>query len=116
MIRLIARRLIIPCGDTGSFNIANIWEPNAENIAVFYIYDPLTNSIILQKNISASEEILTVNFSQEDTKNVEPSKRYKWDIKLYHNPIQDENNLVISGDKIDSYFSAYKLPVCEIRR
>lgn len=116
MIRLIQRRLIIPRGDTGTFSIPNLGPKGENDVAVFSIYDPLTHKTVLEKNISATDEMLTITLEQNDTVNLEP-KKYYWDIKIYTNPEYDAENteLIIGGTQIDSYYAAFSLPVCEIR-
>jgi len=47
MIRLIQRRLIIPRGDTGEFSIPAITNKNTGDVAIFTIFDPLTQGRIL---------------------------------------------------------------------
>lgn len=114
MIRLIQRRLIIPRGDTGSFTIPTLGTVGEGDIAVFSIYDPMTHTTVFEKEISVTEEILTIPFEHADTVGLE-SKKYLWDIKIYKNPQRDEDGLLIGGDEINSYYAAFSLPVCEIR-
>ena len=114
MIRLIQRRLIIPRGDTGSFSIPTQGSVEEGDIAVFSIYDPMTRTTVFEKEIPATEEILTIPFTHNDTVNLQP-KKYVWDIKIYKNPQRDEDSLLIGGDEINSYYAAFSLPVCEIR-
>jgi len=62
------------------------------------------------------EENFTVAFTHEDTVNIEPSNRYCWDVKVYHEPIYEENSTIpTNGTTINSYYSAFSLPICEIR-
>ena len=64
--------------------------------------------------IYATFPTLTFTFKAADTINLEP-KKYKWDISIYHDPIIDEDGELIGAAEIDSYYSAFKLPICEIR-
>lgn len=114
MIRFIHRRLIIPRGDTGEFNIRSLFPIEIGDKAFFYIYDPLFHKVVLKKELETTDDTFMISLSPEDTINLEPSNRYKWDIKLYHNPEYDENNLIVGGE-VHSYFAAYKLPTCDIR-
>ena len=114
MIRLIQRRLIIPRGDTGSFTIPTQGAVEAGDIAVFSIYDPMTQTTVFEKEVPATEELITIPFAHEDTVELK-SKKYVWDIKIYKNPQRDEDGLLINGDEINSYYAAFSLPVCEIR-
>lgn len=114
MIRLIRRRLIIPRGDTGSFSIPVINSMEGGDIAVFSIFDPLTRTNVLELNGTLADDVLTFTFSRADTINIEPRK-YLWDITVYTNPIYDEDNKLVGGAEINSYYAAYRLPVCEIR-
>lgn len=118
MIRLIGRRLIIPRGDTGSFTIPTQGTVEQGDLAIFSIYDPLTQTTVCEKIIDATEETLTFNFTHEDTVKIEPSDRYQWDIKIYRNPEYDENNNLINGEEIDSYYAAFgkNMPKCVIKQ
>ena len=118
MIRLIGRRLIIPRGDTGSFTIPTQGTVSTGDLAIFSIYDPLTQTTVCEKIIDATNETLTFYFSHNDTVNIEPSERYQWDIKLYREPEYDENNNLIGGADIDSYYAAFgkDMPKCVIKQ
>ena len=118
MIRLIQRRLIIPRGDTGTFTIPTQGTVEIGDIAVFSIYDPLTQSTVLEKIIAATPETLSFSFEQADTVSLEPSNRYLWDIKIYHGPQYDSNNNLIGGTEVDSYYAAFGLsmPRCVIKQ
>ena len=118
MIRLIQRRLIIPQGDTGTFTIPTQGTVSSGDVAIFSIYDKLTHKTILEKEIEATPETLTFNFETEDTLGIEPDdrgNRYSWDITLKRGP-KYENNEVIGYDDIDSYYAAFSLPPCVIKR
>lgn len=119
MIRLIGRKLIIPQGDTGTFTIPTQGTVSAGDVAVFAIYDNLTHETVCEKKIEATAETLTFNFETEDTLNIEPSDntgRYSWDIVLQRNPSYDENEQLIHYDSIDSYYAAFSLPPCMIKK
>lgn len=121
MIRLIQRKLIIPQGDTGTFTIPTQGAVSDSDIAIFAIYDTLTHTTVLEKKINATPETLTFNFLSEDTLNIEPDEReqggrYRWDIIIQRNPIYDENNNLIHYDSVDSYYAAFTLPLCVIKR
>ena len=119
MIRLIQRRLIIPQGDTGTFTIPTQGTVSANDIAILSIYDTLTHQTVLEKKINATSETLTFNFLSEDTLNIEPDDRgyrYTWDITILRNPEYDENEELIHADDIDSYYAAFGLPSCVIKR
>jgi hypothetical protein len=54
----------------------------------------------------------------EDTTPIEPDdrgSRYTWDIVIMRNPIYEENEVVGYAD-VDSYYAAFKLPPCLIKR
>lgn len=118
MIRLIQRRLIIPRGDTGSFTVPTLGTVGDGDIAVFSIYDTLTHTTVFEKEITATSDTLTFEFSHEDTVNLKP-KKYVWDIKIYKNPQYEtddnEETKLVGGDEINSYYAAFSLPICEIR-
>lgn len=113
MIRLIQRRLIIPRGDTGSFSIPALSTVQEGDVAIFSIYDPLTHKTVLEKEFPFADP-LTISLVHTDTVNLIP-KKYLWDIKVYKNPHYDEDNLLIDGDEIDSYYAGFSLPICEIK-
>lgn len=113
MIRLIQRRLIIPRGDTGSFSIPTIGTVGASDIAIFGIFDPLTHKTLVMKKIQATNDFLTITLDSEDTINLEPRK-YNWDITIYKSPIYDEENELVGAAEVNSYYSAFRLPICEI--
>lgn len=114
MIRMIRRRLIIPRGDTGSFTIPTLGVVNQGDVAVFSIFDPLTQKTVFEKEIEATSDTITVSFNHEDTVNL-VAKKYLWDIKIYINPQRDDENILIGADEINSYYAAFSLPVCEIK-
>lgn len=113
MIRLVQRKLIIPRGDTGSFSIPVLPNTNSGDIAVFSILNPLKHERLFDKEIKEFDNSLQIRFTHEETVNL-PAGQYNWDIKLYRNPVI-ENNILISGEEIDSYYAAFSLPICEIR-
>lgn len=122
MIRVIQRRLIIPCGDTGTFTLPLLPTAQQGDVAVFSIYDPLTKKNILQKKVPVIGNEISFEFKRDWTINIEPSDRYEWDVRIYHNPdyevntiTTDENVIPINAETIDSYYSAFLLPPCEIR-
>lgn len=113
MIRLIKRRLIIPRGDTGSFSIPTQGTVSENDIAIFTIFNPMTRKTELIKIIQASAPTLTFSFNSEDTYNIEPGK-YNWDVTIYKEPQYDEEGVLIGAIEVNSYYSAFKLPICEI--
>lgn len=113
MIRLVQRKLIIPRGDTGSFSIPVLPNTNSGDIAVFSILNPLKHERLFDKEIKEFGDSLQIRFTHEETVNL-PAGQYNWDIKLYRNPVI-ENNILVSGEEIDSYYAAFSLPICEIR-
>lgn len=121
MIRLIGRKLIIPQGDTGTFTIPTQGEVSNGDKAIFAIYDTLTHTTVREKeiNITDSVETLTFNFLTEDTLNIEPDdrgSRYVWDIVIKRAAKYDANENLISGPSVDSYYAAFTLPPCVIKR
>ena len=119
MIRLIRRRLIIPQGDTGTFTIPTQGMVSIGDKAIFAIYDNLTRTTVLEKEIDATPDTLTFTFQTEDTLNIEPDdrgSRYSWDITIKRNPQYDENDNIVGYEEVDSYYAAFKLPSCVIRR
>jgi len=116
MIRTIQRRLIIPRGDTGSFSIPLQDTVSSGDVAVFSIFDSLTRTTVHNINIplTGEEEVITIPFIREDTINLVP-KKYLWDLRIYHEPQFDNDGNLTGGSEINSYYSAFSLPVCEIR-
>lgn len=115
MIRVILRRLIIPCGNTGSFTLPVLQTAEAGDIAVLAIYDPLYRKTLVKKEAEIRNEQITFNFEREDTINIEPDDRYQWDVTIYRNPTRNDQNEIVNGEIIDSYYSAFNLPTCEIK-
>lgn len=113
MIRLIQRRLIIPRGDTGSFTIPALGAADVNDIVVFSIFDPLTHRKIFQKRVTAIGQLINIVFSHNDTAAL-PAGKYVWDIKYYKNPIIEDDEIV-DGEEVNSYYAGFSLPVCEIR-
>jgi len=113
MIRLIQRRLIIPRGDTGSFTIPRLASMDANDLAMFVIFNPLTKKKCFQKEATIDEEVLTVEFARTDTIGL-PAGKYVWDIKHYKNPTMDEDE-IIDAEEVNSYYAGFSLPVCEVK-
>lgn len=113
MIRLIKRRLIIPRGDTGSFSIPTQGTVSENDIAIFTIFNSMTKKTELIKIIQASAPTLTFSFNSEDTYNIKPGK-YNWDVTIYKEPQYDEEGILVGAAEVNSYYSAFKLPICEI--
>lgn len=119
MIRLIQRRLIIPQGDTGTFTIPMQGVMEANDRAIISIYDNLTHTTVLEKEMEVKEGALSYTFASDDTINLEPDdrgNRYSWDITIQRNPLYDEHNELIHYDSVDSYYAAFSLPPCIIKR
>lgn len=119
MIRVILRRLIIPCGNTGSFTLPLLQTAETGDIAVLSIYDPLYKTT-LKRLVGVEDSVnktVTFTFAQEDTIDIEPDDRYQWDVTIYHNPTEyDENQIPTKAEGIDSYYAAFApLPPCEIK-
>lgn len=114
MIRLIKRRLIIPRGDSGSFSIPTLGAVSEGDIAVFGVFDILTHETVIFKPIYATSPTLTFTIEPADTIDLEP-KKYNWDITIYRSPEFDEDGILIGAAEINSYYSAFKLPICEIK-
>lgn len=120
MIRLVGRKLIIPQGDTGTLTIPMQGTMEGTDKAFISIYDNLTHTTVLEKEMTQGENILSYTFASEDTINIEPSeypsRRYTWDVTIQRNPIYDENQNLIHYDSVDSYYAAFTLPLCIIKR
>ena len=119
MIRLIQRRLIIPQGDTGTFTIPMQGSMEANDKAIISIYDNLTHETVLEKEMTVDEDMLSYTFASEDTAGLEPDdrgSRYSWDITIQRNPLYDGNNELVHYDSVDSYYAAFSLPPCVIKR
>ena len=114
MIRIIGRRLIIPKGDTGFFSLPNCGPHEEGDVAVFSAKDKLTRKTIIEKIIDASGDGLLIEFKKEDTASLEAGK-YFWDIKLYKNPIYNEDGILIDAAEINSYYSAFEEPLLIIK-
>ena len=113
MIRLIQRRLIVPRGDTGTFSIPVLAGKDSGDTSVFTIFSPLTHRKIFEKVMENSDGVLKMDLTHGDTVNL-PVGDYVWDIKFYTDPVF-VNEKLVSGTEVDSYYSAFQLPICEIR-
>lgn len=113
MIRLIGRRLIIPRGDTGSFTIPVLSKSESDSIGVFTIFNPVTKTRVFQKQVEVQGDVFNIEFNHGETVNLLAGD-YLWDIKFYINPIIEDNK-VIDGTEVDSYYAAFQIPKCEIR-
>lgn len=119
MIRLIQRRLIIPQGDTGTFTIPMQGTMEQGDKAIFSVYDNLTHTVVLEKEMTPDENTLSCNFISADTIKIEPDdrgSRYSWDITIQRGPIYDGNNQLTGYENVDSYYAAFSLPPCIIKR
>ena len=119
MIRLIQRKLIIPQGDTGTFTIPMQGTMEQTDRAIISIYDNLTHTTVLEKEMTQGDGTLSYTFATEDTTNLEADdrgNRYSWDITIQRNPLYDENENLIHYDDVDSYYAAFSLPPCVIKR
>lgn len=114
MIRIIGRRLIIPKGDTGFFSLPNCGVYDKKDIAVFSVKDPLTRKTIIEKIVDASGDGLLIEFKKEDTAKLEAGE-YFWDVKIYNDPIYDEDGVLIDAAEINSYYSAFEEPLLIIK-
>ena len=113
MIRLAQRHLIIPRGDTGTFSIPMLATTNTGDYSVFTIFDPLLHKKIFEKIMTVNDGVLSIDFTHNDTVNL-PVGEYVWDIKFYKNALIVDD-VFVNGDEVDSYYAAFKLPICEIR-
>ena len=114
MIRLIQRRLIIPRGDTGTFTVPVLANVSGTGVAVFSIIDPMTQTLVFQKEAQVNGDKLEFELTHNETVNL-PVGKYEWDIKYYIDPVYAENK-VVNGQEVDSYYAAFGLPICEIKQ
>lgn len=115
MIRMIQKQLIIPRGDTGTFSIPILASSSSDQDAsIFTIFDPLNHKKIFQKVMEEKDGVLSMNFTHADTVNL-PIGQFVWDIKFYKN-VEIVDGVFLNGTEIDSYYAAFKLPICEIRQ
>lgn len=116
MIRIVSHnRIIIPHGDSGIIRMPIRGETTARDLAIFTVYDPLTNSTVIRKITSADADIATIIIDREDTISLTPG-HYYYDFCIYHHPMYDDDDELIGALEVDSYYSAYKLPIFCIRR
>ena len=123
MIRLVGRRLIIPQGDTGELTIPTQGEVASGDKAILSIYDNLTHKQIIHKEIDATADSLSFEFTSDDTiiaidgSQIEPDdsgNRYVWDVTILRTPTTVNEETTYAT--IDSYYAAFGLPVCVIKR
>ena len=88
--------------------------------AIISIYDNLTHKNVLEKEMSITEDnALQYNFQTEDTKDIEPDdrgSRYSWDVTILRGIERDSNEKIVSYTSADSYYAAFGLPPCVIKR
>jgi hypothetical protein len=87
--------------------------------ALISIYDNLTHKVVLEREMTVNNDMLSYTFKSDDTINIEPddrSSRYTWDITIQRNPLYDNNNELVHYDSIDSYYAAFNLAPCIIKR
>ncbi len=89
--------------------LENVSRENA--IAVLSIFN--AQEVIYQQTQPINSDTITFTFEHEDTKNLRIGN-YNWDVKIYTNPQYNNNNILINGDQVHSYYAAFKLPICEI--
>lgn len=124
MIRLIKRKLIIPQGDTGTFTIPLQGTLSGEgDRAIFNIYDTLTHQTKLKLDgvVSEDGDAITFTFSSKDTLGIEPDPndqggRYVWDVTLLRGAYIDPQTNKTVYSEVDSYYAAFSLPTCVIKR
>lgn len=114
MIRLIGSRIIVPQGDTGIFMLPLKDMPTGEDVAVFSVKDIMTKETVIEKNVAITGAYFAVELKNQDTKNLSAGK-YIWDIKMYHNPVYDDDGIIIDAMEINSYYSAFKQPLFIIK-
>lgn len=110
MIRVCGTKIIVPRGDTGIFTLPVVGISTPGDLAIFSVYDKLTRNTVLEKFFDASENFITIFIEHQDTVDLEPGK-YVWDLKIYKNPIYDEEENLIGAMEINSYYSAFHLPL-----
>ena len=69
---------------------------------------------IIEKIVDASGDGLLIEFKKEDTAKLEAGK-YFWDVKIYNDPIYDEDGILIDAAEINSYYSAFEEPLLIIK-
>jgi len=110
MLRLIGKRIMINKGDTGMLILPNIAAGCTNAVAVLTVYDKLYKQKIIEKATPAVEDMLSFSFESQDTSELEP-RTYYWDVKIYHNPLLDEDDFPLTGSVVDSYYGSFnKLP------
>lgn len=114
MIRICGSKIILPKGDTGSFTMPVKGVLTPGDLALFSVYNSLTRETVIEKTFDASEAFVTIFIEHQDTINLEAGK-YFWDLKIYKNPQYDEEENLTGAMEINSYYSAFHLPVFLIK-
>lgn len=110
MLRVIGNRVILPERDTGIFSLPLYKRfRNSDSIAIFSIYDPLYRKTIFEKKAIIMDNLIIVDLAAEETKDLKAGN-YKWDVKMYYKPQYDDDENLIGGEQVDSYYAAYRLP------
>lgn len=114
MIRLVQNKLIIPRGDTGTFSVPVLTPLTERDKAIFSIIDTRTNKNLLSLECNYQDDHLTIQLTHNHTVNL-PIGKYNWDIKVYQDA-EIIDDVIVNGIEVNSFYAAYRLPVCEIRQ
>ena len=91
MIRVIQRRLIIPRGDTGTFTLPLLPGTDQGDTAVFSIYDPLKQEVVLQLEKVVAGEELTFEFVREKRNIICPNFGFEDQLRLFEKELIEKN-------------------------
>lgn len=102
--------IILPRGDTGTLQINVPYHTDADDIALFVVWDPrFPVRPVWMQQMPLENGTVTLVFGKEIAWRLMPG-RYTWDVKLYHDPEYDAAGCVISAATIDSLYSAFRKP------
>ena len=110
MVRVNGRADVVwPRGDTGSIQIHVPYHVDEGDISLFLVFDRFTRKVLAEQVVILEDDYVTVPFGQELAWRLMPGK-YFWDVKLYHDPIYDDEGRVMGALTIDSIYGAFKQP------
>lgn len=111
MVRIVyPADIILPRGDIGSVQIKVPYFTDEDDVALFVVWDEhYPHYPIWQQIAYMADGIVTLTFGKDIAWGIMPGK-YRWDVKIYHDPEYDESGRVIGAKTIDSLYGSYRLP------
>ncbi len=98
-------------GDTAELRVRINWHKLAPGDAmVFGIYDPNSAEDIFRKPAEIQDGMAVIRLCNADTRDLEPSKKYTWQLRIVTSPARDESGNIIADDCGDDVISVFQNP------